>query len=73
MERKLIQQYEQITHEIMSGLTAENHRLAIELASYPEFIRGYGHIKRQHVEEIQPKVDELLSAWRQPETTSQAA
>ena len=73
MERKLIHQYEQIVNEIMSGLTAENHRLAIELASYPEFIRGYGHIKRQHVEEIQPKVDDLLSAWRQPETTPQAA
>lgn len=73
MERKLIQQYEQTVNEIMSGLTAENHRLAIELASYPEFIRGYGHIKRQHVEEIQPKVDDMLSAWRQPETTPQAA
>ena len=73
LERKLIHQYEQIVNEIMSGLTADNHRLAIELASYPEFIRGYGHIKRQHVEEIQPKVDDLLIAWRQPETTPQAA
>ncbi len=73
MERKLIHQYEQIVNEIMSGLTADNHRLAIELVSYPEFIRGYGHIKRQHVEEIQPKVDDLLNAWRQPETTPQAA
>ncbi len=73
MERKLIHQYEQIVNEIMSGLTTDNHRLAIELASYPEFIRGYGHIKRQHVEEIQPKVDDLLNAWRQPETTPQAA
>ena len=73
MERRLIHQYEQIVNEIMSGLTADNHRLAIELASYPEFIRGYGHIKRQHVEEIQPKVDDLLIAWRQPETTPQAA
>ncbi len=73
MERKLINQYEQIVNEIMSGLTADNHRLAIELASYPEFIRGYGHIKRQHVEEIQPNVDDLLRAWRRPETTPQAA
>ena len=73
MERKLIIQYEQIVNEIMSGLTADNHRLAIELASYPEFIRGYGHIKRQYVEEIQSNVDDLLRAWRQPETTPQAA
>ena len=73
MERNLINQYEQIVNEIMSGLTADNHRLAIELASYPEFIRGYGHIKRQHVEEIQSNVDDLLRAWRQPEITSQAA
>ena len=73
MERQLIHQYEQIVNEIMSDLTADNHRLAIELASYPEFIRGYGHIKRQHVEEIQPKVDDLLNAWRQPEITPEAA
>ncbi|MYI90168.1 MAG: indolepyruvate ferredoxin oxidoreductase family protein, partial [Gammaproteobacteria bacterium] len=73
MERKLIFQYEQIVNEIVTGLTTDNHRLAIELARYPEFIRGYGHIKRQHVEEFQPKVDDLLHAWRQPETTPQAA
>ncbi len=73
LDRELIRQYEMIMNEVIPNLSDDNHRLAVELASYPEFIRGYGHVKRRHVDETREKVDELMSAFRQPESTPSAA
>ncbi len=73
LERSLIHQYESIIKEMNTNLSGDNHRLAVELASFPESIRGYGHVKRQHVNETQLRVEQLLTAIRQSESTPQAA
>ncbi len=73
LERHLIEQYETVMQEVLDRLSSENHRLAVELASYPETIRGYGHVKRQHVDETAEKVNKLLAAIRQNETSLHAA
>ncbi len=49
MERALIEEYEQTVGTLLAGLTRENHALAVEIASLPETIRGYGHIKAKSV------------------------
>ena len=49
MERALIEEYEQTVETLLAGLTRENHALAVEIASLPETIRGYGHIKAKSV------------------------
>ncbi len=48
-ERKLIGDYESMLDEVLAGLTPENHHLAVGLAAIPEKIRGFGHVKQQHL------------------------
>ena len=73
LERRLIGDYELVIKELNSLLDTENYRLAVELACYPEYIRGFGHIKRRHVGETQSRVDELLTAIRDNVTEPKAA
>ena len=49
MERALIRDYEALLAEILPHLSTENFRTAVELASLPERIRGFGHVKERHV------------------------
>ncbi|HEY6966415.1 MAG TPA: indolepyruvate ferredoxin oxidoreductase family protein [Burkholderiales bacterium] len=64
MERALIGEYEQTVMTLLAGLTRDNHALAIEIASLPEAIRGYGHIKAKSVQAARAKRDELLARYR---------
>jgi indolepyruvate ferredoxin oxidoreductase len=64
MERALIGEYEQTVDALLQGLTRDNHALAVEIASLPESIRGYGHIKAKSAEAARAKRDELLARYR---------
>ena len=59
MERQLIQDYERSIGAALAGLTAENLPRAIELASLPERIRGFGHVKAAHLDEVRVRWREL--------------
>ena len=48
-ERALIQEYKDAVNELLVSLTAENHHLAIKMASVPEQIKGFGHVKEKHL------------------------
>jgi indolepyruvate ferredoxin oxidoreductase len=63
MERALIAEYEATVETLLQGLTRDNHALAIEIASLPEAMRGYGHIKTKSVEAARKKRGELLARY----------
>ena len=63
-ERALIAEYEQAIEKLLAGLTRDNLTLAVEIASLPEQIRGYGHIKAKNIDEARKKRDELLARYR---------
>ena len=44
------------------------HATAVELASVPEHIRGYGHVKEAHLRTAKTREAALLAAFRSPET-----
>ena len=48
-ERRLITEYETTVDELLRGLSADNLKLAVEIASIPEDIRGFGHVKMRHL------------------------
>jgi indolepyruvate ferredoxin oxidoreductase len=48
-ERALIEEYEQSVERLLAGLKAQNHALAVQIASIPEEMRGFGHIKMRSV------------------------
>jgi indolepyruvate ferredoxin oxidoreductase len=63
-ERKLIADYEATLGEVLSKLTPENHHLAIGLAVIPEKIRGFGHVKQQHLTVAKADEAALLEQFR---------
>ena len=64
MERRLIEEYFETVEELLAGLRAENLGLAVEIASVPEQVRGYGHIKQRNVAEAKSTKAALLKRWR---------
>jgi indolepyruvate ferredoxin oxidoreductase len=73
MERSLIAEYEQTVERLLGGLAPHNHATAIEIASLPEEIRGFGHIKMKSVEAARRKRDELLASFGDPTRQKAAA
>jgi len=71
IERQLITDYEALIDEMLPRLAVHNHGIAVELASIPEHIRGFGHVKERHLKAAKQKEAELVAAFRaaRPETT----
>jgi len=61
MERALIAEYRQMIEALLPSLTAVSHADAVELASLPEQIRGFGHVKEKAVDTFRLRKAELLS------------
>jgi indolepyruvate ferredoxin oxidoreductase len=73
MERQLIVAYEAMVDEICARLSPANHRLAVELASIPEQIRGYGHVKEEHLRKAKAREEDLLRRLRATTPTAPMA
>jgi indolepyruvate ferredoxin oxidoreductase len=73
MERRLIRDYETAIGEILERLSADNHALAVRIASIPEDIRGFGHVKERNIGQAKAKEAELLAAFRAPAQMRSAA
>jgi len=63
-ERAEIARYETTTDELLDALTRENLRIAVEIASLPELVRGFDSVKERHLEAARHKEAELLAAFR---------
>ncbi len=72
-ERQLIADYEAMLDEILANLDTENHALAVEIARLPEGIRGFGHVKEQHLQSVRAREAELKAAFRTPSPRATAA
>jgi indolepyruvate ferredoxin oxidoreductase len=72
-ERRLIGEYEKLLEELTGRLAADNHGLAVELASLPQRIRGFGHVKEANLAAAKAREAELLEAFRSGTAVLQAA
>jgi indolepyruvate ferredoxin oxidoreductase len=72
-ERKLVEEYFATLDMLLATLEHDNHALAVEIASVPEHIRGYGHVKERHLAAAMTRQNDLLQAWRRPGERVQAA
>ena len=73
MERALIADYEALLRELAHALRPDNHALAVELASLPQQMRGFGHIKTRNVEKAKAREADLLALWRGTDAAVSAA
>jgi indolepyruvate ferredoxin oxidoreductase len=73
LERALIAEYEQTVGELLAQLSGQNHALAVQIASLPEEMRGFGPIKKRNVAAAREKLQQLLGQWRAPQAERAAA
>jgi indolepyruvate ferredoxin oxidoreductase len=60
-ERALIAEYERTMEQVLGSLTRQIHELAVEIASLPQAIRGYGVVKDRSIEAAKRREIELLA------------
>jgi indolepyruvate ferredoxin oxidoreductase len=72
-ERQLIEDYVKQLDEIAGKLNAANHAIAVQLASVPDEIRGYGHVKERNIKSAKALEEQLLRAFRSPQPVRQVA
>ena len=65
MERALITEYREMVGAVLAQLTPDNHALAVELATLPEKVRGFGHVKEQAVATFRTDKARLLAQLAQ--------
>ena len=72
-ERALIVEYQEMVSSLLAGLSKSNLDTAVAIASIPEDIRGYGHVKERHLAAARSKQAQLLESFRAPAATARAA
>ena len=73
MERALPLEYVGTISRLLPLLSEENLGQALAIASIPEDIRGYGHVKERHLLAAKAKEASLLAAFNAPAATLKAA
>ncbi|MCR9183792.1 MAG: indolepyruvate ferredoxin oxidoreductase family protein [Halieaceae bacterium] len=63
-ERADIDDYLTLLDELLSGLSDENYADAVELASLPARLRGFGHVKDRNREQLAGQRTQLLRRFR---------
>ena len=63
-ERQLIVEYEKTLVKVIDGLTADTYQTAVELASLPLQIRGYGHVKTRAIEHARAERQRLEDGFQ---------
>ena len=72
-ERLLIEDYFKVIEMVCRNLSRGNHSVAVELASIPEKIRGYGHVKEAAIIESKAHQKQALAIFNNPELAKTAA
>ncbi len=72
-ERALIIEYEKLIAEIIEGLQPVRYEIAVQLASLPQSIRGFGHVKAKNISKAKEEELRLREAWRAARPPEQVA
>ncbi len=73
MQRRLIGEYEATLEALLTGLTADNHALAAEIAALPLDMRGFGPVLEANVDATKAREAALMEAYLTPAPTREAA
>ncbi|MGB7302900.1 MAG: indolepyruvate ferredoxin oxidoreductase family protein [Burkholderiaceae bacterium] len=66
LARQLLVNYEQDLTVIETSLNADNYETALRLASWPDEVRGYGHVRKAHADAAARTREKLLGQMKQP-------
>jgi indolepyruvate ferredoxin oxidoreductase len=65
-ERSSIARYKETVASLLTKLSVDNLSAAVAIASIPEEIRGYGHVKERHLTAARAKEAQLLAQFHNP-------
>ncbi|MCB1757404.1 MAG: 2-oxoacid:acceptor oxidoreductase family protein, partial [Gammaproteobacteria bacterium] len=69
-ERQLIEEYIQVLNDVVSKLSPSNHAAAVDLASVPDEIRGFGHVKEKSIVEASALYQKRYEIFRNSQSIS---
>ncbi|MGE0211769.1 MAG: indolepyruvate ferredoxin oxidoreductase family protein [Parvibaculaceae bacterium] len=72
LERQLIREYETTIEGLLPELGSHNHATAVSIASLPETIRGFGHVKLASIAKAKDRECELLETYSRPQVLAAA-
>lgn len=72
-DRTLLKDYLCILEKITANLTPDNHTKGIELASYPETIRGFGPVRQKNTDAAKVRKNQRLSEFLNETNCQKAA
>ncbi len=73
IERQLIEEYEKLISEILEGLEPYRYETAVQLASLPQSIRGFGHVKTKSIADARAQELRLREEWHAARPLEHAA
>ncbi|UCE32200.1 MAG: indolepyruvate ferredoxin oxidoreductase family protein, partial [Burkholderiales bacterium] len=62
-ERRLIDEYAATIEQVLGAVDPQRLELAVQIASIPEEIRGFGHVKAGHIEAARSRREQLLARF----------
>ena len=65
-ERALITEYREAIESLLPHVGRENYDRAVAIASLPESVRGFGHVKMAAVGPYQQELEDLVRRFREP-------
>ncbi len=65
-ERRLIKLYKDTMTGVIAKLNEDNHEIAVEIASLPDQLRGFGHVKEANLEKMEKELEKLLEKFNNP-------
>ena len=71
-DRELLARYCAMIEQLIGRLGADNHAIAIELAAWPELVRGYGHVRARHIAHANMRWAELTARLNGGDASNQS-
>jgi indolepyruvate ferredoxin oxidoreductase len=66
MERQLVSDYESLVKDFAGTLNSANYSVALKLATLPEQLRGFGHVKEKHLKQMNTQWAQLRQEYANP-------
>jgi indolepyruvate ferredoxin oxidoreductase len=73
VERQLIDDYEALIDRLTADVDPQRLPCCVQLASLPEQIRGFGHVKERHLKAALARQEQLLAEYAGARPMAQAA
>ena len=62
---ELVQEYKNTVLEIGKKLNINNYNIAVDLASFPDQIRGFGHVKKKNIKIAEECRNNLMNVFNE--------